>query len=77
MLDGNAGDDDLTGFAGNDTLLGGDGNDWLDGHVGADRMVGGDGNDTYYVDNLGDVRHEDTRTRSAAWTWSSPTSRTT
>ena len=63
MLYGNDGDDDLTGFAGNDVLLGGDGNDWLDGHIGADQMYGGDGDDIYYVDSLGDAVIEDTQGR--------------
>jgi len=42
---GNALDNYLEGWAGNDVL---------DGKAGADSMVGLGGNDTYYVDNLGD-----------------------
>jgi len=47
--------EDLSGGAGNDTLIGGSGANWLTGHTGndrleglggADRLFGGDGNDT-------------------------------
>lgn len=46
---------DLSGRAGDDTLLGGAGNNTLNGGDGADFMGGGGGNDSYYVDNTGDV----------------------
>lgn len=49
----------MTGGIGNDTLIGAGGNDTLDGGAGADIMTGGLGDDTYYVDNIGDVVHED------------------
>lgn len=64
MVDGAAGNDNITGGTSDDTLLGGTGadtvtgglgNDALDGGIGADRMVGGKGDDTYYVDSLSDV----------------------
>jgi Ca2+-binding RTX toxin-like protein len=54
----------LTGTAGNDTLIGDDladtlsglgGDDTLDGRGGADSLIGGLGNDIYVVDNAGDV----------------------
>jgi Bacterial Ig-like domain (group 3)/RTX calcium-binding nonapeptide repeat (4 copies) len=44
-LYGDAGNDTLTGTAGNDRLFGGPGNDWLAGRKGDDILVGGDGND--------------------------------
>ena len=39
MLDGGAGDDELTGAGGNDTLIGGVGNDRLEGRGGTDTFV--------------------------------------
>lgn len=48
------GNDTLLGGIGNDTLEGGTGNDRLDGGAGADLMNGGAGNDTYIIDNEGD-----------------------
>ena len=52
------GADFLSGGAGNDTLDSGYGNDILDGGTGADDMTGGMGDDIYYIDNAGDVIHE-------------------
>ena len=52
---GGAGNDTLVGDAQNNVLIGGAGNDTLNGGVGADTMSGGLGNDTYIVDNAGDV----------------------
>ncbi len=49
----------IDGQGGNDTLTGGAGNDRLIGGTGADAMAGGTGNDTYVVDNAGDVVTED------------------
>lgn len=46
FLFGGAGDDDLSGSAGHDTLDGGDANDTLNGGSGFDNLYGGDGNDT-------------------------------
>jgi Ca2+-binding RTX toxin-like protein len=45
----------LSGYGGNDELVGGAGNDVLDGGVGADRMAGGVGDDRYVIDNAGDL----------------------
>jgi Ca2+-binding RTX toxin-like protein len=45
----------LSGLAGDDTLIGGTGNDTLNGGTGTDSMTGGGGNDTYTVDVAGDV----------------------
>ena len=50
---GGAGNDTLVGNAQNNVLIGGAGNDTLNGGAGADTMAGGLGNDTYIVDNLG------------------------
>ena len=44
-MQGNTGDDELYGDAGNDRLIGGDGNDEILGGSGNDRLVGGHGND--------------------------------
>ncbi|MBX9628598.1 MAG: hypothetical protein K2X82_32675 [Gemmataceae bacterium] len=44
-LDGGAGDDDLSGTAGNDVLVGGAGDDFLDGRRGNDVLLGGGGDD--------------------------------
>lgn len=48
------GNDTLLGGAGNDTLSGGTGNDLLNGGTGVDVMAGGTGNDIYVVDDEGD-----------------------
>jgi Ca2+-binding RTX toxin-like protein len=50
-LNGDGGDDVLTGADTNDTLAGGDGNDRLVGAKGADSMSGGAGNDTLVWNN--------------------------
>ncbi|HND52847.1 MAG TPA: hypothetical protein PLV92_10640 [Pirellulaceae bacterium] len=47
-LRGQAGNDGLTGGAGNDLLDGGDGNDGLVGGKGADVLLGGAGNDNLW-----------------------------
>jgi Ca2+-binding RTX toxin-like protein len=47
QLEGESGDDNLTGGGAADTLLGGDGNDLLNGKVGNDLMDGGAGVDTW------------------------------
>jgi large repetitive protein len=52
---GGAGNDTLVGDARNNVLIGGAGNDTLNGNAGADTMLGGLGNDSYVVDNAGDV----------------------
>ena len=49
-LDGGAGDDDLRGGDGADTLLGGSGNDHVDGNIGADTALMGSGNDRFEWD---------------------------
>ena len=46
ILQGEAGDDTITGGRGPDDLYGGAGNDSLTGGAGLDRLYGGDGNDT-------------------------------
>jgi Ca2+-binding RTX toxin-like protein len=45
---------DITGLAGNDSLIGTDGADTLDGLLGLDTLSGGKGDDLYVVDNAGD-----------------------
>ena len=50
-LDGQGGDDALTGADSNDALTGGDGNDRLIGAQGADQVNGGNGNDTMVWNN--------------------------
>ena len=50
--------DTLYGDAGSDFLFGGEGSDILDGGTDLDTMTGGVGNDTYFIDNTGDVIHE-------------------
>jgi serralysin len=55
ILNGNGGNDTLTGGLAADVLDGGEGNDLLDGGGGADTMRGGAGDDTYVVDNMGDI----------------------
>ncbi|MDO9226595.1 MAG: Ig-like domain-containing protein, partial [Pseudomonadota bacterium] len=38
---------DISGFAGNDTLIGSSGDDWIQGGTGADTMTGGAGSDDF------------------------------
>jgi Ca2+-binding RTX toxin-like protein len=50
----------LSGFDGNDKLIGGNGYDTLDGGAGNDTLIGGGGSDSYYLTNSGnDVIVED------------------
>ena len=49
-LDGQGGDDSLTGSSGTDILKGGDGDDTLDGGAGDDVVIGGHGADTLVYD---------------------------
>jgi Ca2+-binding RTX toxin-like protein len=60
FIDGGAGDDELSAFAGRDTLLGGDGNDHLtavgdlarlDGGLGADTLITLEGDNTLFTDD--------------------------
>ena len=60
FIDGGAGDDELSAFAGRDTLLGGDGNDHLtavgdlaqlDGGPGADTLITLEGDNTLFTDD--------------------------
>lgn len=44
-IDGGAGNDNLSGYGGNDTLIGGEGNDGLNGGEGDDTLFGGKGDD--------------------------------
>ncbi len=53
-LQGQNGNDSLTGTAGQDRLVGGLGNDILDGGAGVDELIGGVGNDIYRV-TAGDI----------------------
>ena len=53
-LTGGDGADVLYGGAGDDRLIGGAGDDLLVGGAGDDWMFGGSGNDTYVVDSYGD-----------------------
>jgi Ca2+-binding RTX toxin-like protein len=57
-ISGYAGHDTLLGLRGDDTLWGGAGNDTLDGGRGADDMHGGAGNDLYHIDNPDDAVFE-------------------
>jgi len=57
-LNGGGGNDTIYGGGGYDYLTGGNGNDVLDGGGSFDDMTGGLGDDTYYVDNNGDIVHE-------------------
>ncbi len=59
-VNGNSGNDTITGSQFADTLNGGGGNDVLYGGPGADTMSGGTGNDVYYVVDSGDVVTEQT-----------------
>ncbi|MCS6877613.1 MAG: hypothetical protein NZP72_04860 [Geminicoccaceae bacterium] len=45
MITGSAGNDELSGFGGIDTIDGGEGNDRLDGGSGVDTLDSGEGND--------------------------------
>lgn len=54
VLSGLLGDDSLYGDAGNDTMYGGQGDDSLYGDAGNDAMYGGQGNDSYSVDTIAD-----------------------
>jgi Ca2+-binding RTX toxin-like protein len=54
-LTGTTTDDEINGLAGDDLLFGLTGNDTLDGGLGADIMFGGLGNDIYIVDDNGDI----------------------
>ena len=49
-VDAGAGNDNVAGSAGNDTLIGGDGNDSIDGNGGADTALLGAGNDSFVWD---------------------------
>jgi Ca2+-binding RTX toxin-like protein len=53
VVDGGAGDDDITTFGGDDELLGGDGVDKLSSGAGADVLRGGPGNDRFSPDIMG------------------------
>jgi len=46
-VDGEGGNDTLTGGSGNDTIMGGSGADSIIGCAGTDRLTGGGGNDTF------------------------------
>ena len=50
-----SGDVSATGNALDNTIFTYDGNNWIDGGLGADSMRGGAGDDTYIVDNAGDI----------------------
>jgi len=54
QLTGGASADILLGDSGLDSLTGNAGDDYLDGGSGADTMLGGAGHDTYLVDSIGD-----------------------
>jgi Ca2+-binding RTX toxin-like protein len=53
-LDGDDGDDSLTGTSGGDSLVGGAGNDLAVGLGGDDSVTGGDGDDTAVLTDLSD-----------------------
>lgn len=54
-LDGGAGDDTISGGAGNDVLLGQEGNDRLDGGPGRDIVIGGRGSDRIHGGSDDDI----------------------
>ncbi len=55
---GNADGNTIIGNSADNTIIAGNGNDTIDGGAGADIMYGGKNNDTFFVDNPGDVIHE-------------------
>lgn len=55
IINGTAGNDNLTGTSSNDSISGYSGNDTLNGGAGSDTLVGGYGDDTYYIDVTSDV----------------------
>jgi Ca2+-binding RTX toxin-like protein len=54
LLDGGAGNDEITGDLGNDVVRGGPGNDEVDGGAGPDSVEGGDGDDLLHPDGFDD-----------------------
>src|SRR3981189_1374343 len=54
ILNGTAGNDNISGTTANDTINGFGGNDFLAGNAGDDSIVGGTGNDTIYGDGGND-----------------------
>ncbi|MDP6262825.1 MAG: hypothetical protein QGI42_03840 [Rhodospirillales bacterium] len=64
-MDGNKGDDTLTGGEGDDTLYGGAGDDTLDGGKGNDEAWGDDGDDLFI---FGDGDGSDTFHGGGGWT---------
>ena len=58
-LDGQEGDDTISGGRGSDTISGGDGNDTISGGVGSDTIHGGDGDDIINGGNNKDTIHGD------------------
>jgi len=55
VINGDEGNNNLTGTAGDDQIYGYDGDDILDGGDGADNLYGGIGDDIFVVDNAGDT----------------------
>ena len=51
IINGDSGNNVLTGGAGDDTINGLGGNDTLNGGAGVDQLFGGDGNDTLIISN--------------------------
>ncbi|PTQ90623.1 calcium-binding protein [Agitococcus lubricus] len=54
--------ENVIGTAFNDSIIGNYKANVLNGGRGADTMIGGAGNDTYYIDDVGDVVHEELTT---------------
>jgi Ca2+-binding RTX toxin-like protein len=52
-ISGTAGNDTLVGTTGNDTIFGNSGNDWIEGRGGNDTLSGGSGLDSYVFREFG------------------------
>lgn len=55
VINGQDGNDDLTGLSGDDILRGGKGDDILDGGIGEDFLSGGVGTDSFILSNLSEL----------------------
>jgi Ca2+-binding RTX toxin-like protein len=55
VIDGNYGDDTITGTSNADTISGGDNDDRLIGGLGADQLTGGSGCDTFVFNSVAEI----------------------